>query len=169
MQSDSPVFFLCSCKSPVYEVPQGSYTGERILEILLDPDIDQSNVCRSRPVGVTRSSTFVVDLESLEHPEDIKKDEFGKWKYSGSHKKLYAAWQTPQGKLQFERVSHSSSISMNIFELRRVHCTHPSNPHCQRLLAFITGQHKLIQYHPKWRDKEIRNELGKWETALTYL
>ena len=69
--SDSYVFFLCSCKSPVYEVPQGSYTGVRILEILLDPDIDQSNVCHNRPLGIIRSSTFVVDLESL--PEDIKK------------------------------------------------------------------------------------------------
>ena len=147
---DSVVFFLCSCRSPVYEVPGGSYTGERILEILHDPDIDQSNVCRNQPVGVTQSSTFVVDLESLQHPEDIKKDEFGKWKYSGSHKKLYAAWQTAEGKLHFERISHGSSShgssshgsssSMNIFELRRVHCTHPSNRHCQRLIAFITGE-----------------------------
>ena len=27
----------------------------------------------------SRASTFVVDLNSLEHPDDIKKDEFGKW------------------------------------------------------------------------------------------
>ena len=75
--SDSFVFFLCSCKSPVYEVPQGSYTGVRILEILLDPDIDLSNVCHNRLVGITRSSTFVVDLDSLQHPEDIRNLESG--------------------------------------------------------------------------------------------
>jgi len=69
--SDSFVFHV-GCVSPVYEVPGESYTGERILEILVHPDIDQSIVCPSCPVGITQSSTFVVDLESLQHPEDIK-------------------------------------------------------------------------------------------------
>lgn len=69
------VFFLSGFRIPVYEVTGGSYTDERIPEILLDPDIDQSNVCHYQPVGVTRSSTFVVDLESLQHPKNIKKDD----------------------------------------------------------------------------------------------
>ena len=112
------VIFFFSCRSPVYVVPVGSYTGERILEILLDPDIDQSNVSHNRPVGVTRSSTFVVDLE------DIMKDDFGKWKYSGSHKKLYAAWQTAEGKLGCERIipqqffnKHFRAMSSTLYSL----------------------------------------------------
>ncbi len=31
---------------------------------------------------IERSSTFIVDLDSLKHPDDVKKDEFGKWSYS---------------------------------------------------------------------------------------
>ena len=58
--------------SPVYEVPLGFYTGEQILKILLNPHIDKK-ICHSKPCNVSQSSTFVVDLESLQHLDDIKK------------------------------------------------------------------------------------------------
>ena len=129
--------FLCFC-SPVYEVPRCSYSGERILKILLDPNIKKSRICTTQPSNVTKTSTYVVDLESLKHPDDIKKDDFGKWKYSGSHSNSFAAFQSG-GKLDFERVGSFSPGSSNIFQLRRINCKHPDNSQCQRLLAFVTG------------------------------
>ena len=129
--------------SPVYEIPSGFYTGEQILKILLNPRIDKKRICHSKPCNVTQSSTFIVDLESLRHPDDIKKDDFGKWTYSGSHLVSYAAFKTNR-KLDFERLSGTpSSMAENIFQLRRIHCKHPTNPYCQRLLAFVTG---IINY-----------------------
>ena len=131
------LFYSC----PIYEYPVGSYSGEHILNILLNTQIEKERVCTKRPSGITQSSTFVVDLNCLQHPDDIKKDELGKWNYSGSHVTCYEAWKMPEKeKLLFERVSHTSS-SVNSFELRRVRCTHPSDSTCQRLLAFITSQY----------------------------
>ena len=129
-------FFSC----PIYEYPPvGSYTGENILQILLNTHTDDKKVCTKRPSGITQSSTFVVDLDGLHHPDDVKKDEFGKWNYSGSHVVTYEAWKMPgTEKLRFERAPCSTS-SKNSFQLRRVHCTHPSDSTCQRLLAFVTG------------------------------
>ena len=57
----------------MYEIPKGLYTGERILKILLNPNIKRRRVCHKRPINVSVSSTFVVDLNSLEHPDDIKR------------------------------------------------------------------------------------------------
>ncbi len=88
-----------------------------MLDILLDPEIDTNRVCGERPMQITGSSTFVVDLDSLKHPDDVKKDEFGKWHYSGSHVVLYNAWESHSGKLQFEKVSGQGTE--NTFELRR--------------------------------------------------
>ena len=34
---------------------------------------------------VTSNATFVVDITSLKHPDDVRKDFFGKWIHSGSH------------------------------------------------------------------------------------
>ena len=81
-------FYTCmtifpTYRCPVYEIPESSYSGEQILTILLNPNINETRVCSERPSNVLKSSTYVVDLEELKHPDDVKKDEFGSWKYSG--------------------------------------------------------------------------------------
>lgn len=96
----------------MYEIPNGPYTGERILKFLLNPNMKRRRVYHKRPINVSMSSTFVVDLNSLEHPDDIKKDEFGKWKYIGSYSVSYMAWDTGKG-LQFERIYSCSSEPEN--------------------------------------------------------
>ena len=58
---------------PIFEQPPPKYTATRILQILLDPNIDQSMIAKERPIEVERSSTFVVVLTCLKHPDDVKK------------------------------------------------------------------------------------------------
>ena len=77
-----------------YEIGTKVYGSEEVLKILLDPKIDQQKICRDQPKTVTKSATFVVDLDSLAHPDDIKKDNFGRWNYSGSHVLYYRAEKT---------------------------------------------------------------------------
>ena len=114
-----------SSGAPVYEIPKETYSGEQLLDILFDPD--ESRICRERPMRIIKSCTFVVDLDALKHPDDVKKGEFGKWHYSGSHVVCYKAYKSPTGVLEFEKASKTESESLNTFELRRVHCKHPSN------------------------------------------
>lgn len=114
--------------------PMQSYSGEKVLKILLDPQLSPNRVCGSCPSNVTQSATFIIDLDRLKHPDDVKKDEFGRWNYSGSHVHLYRAC----GELEFEKVSPGAR-SNDIFQLRRIYCKHPSNSNFQRLLAFVTG------------------------------
>ena len=132
--------FLPFCSGyPVYEVPSGVYSGEQILKILLSPHLNKKKICHSKPINVNHSSTFVVDLDCLKHPDDIKKDDFGKWIYSGSHSVSYAAFRAG-GRLDFERLSGVPALKAdNVFQLRRINCKHPLNSQCQRLLAFVTG------------------------------
>ena len=59
---------------------------------------------QNETVSINQSATYVVDLDCLEHPDDIKKDDFGKWNYSGSHVLHYQMGKTPGGKLVLERV-----------------------------------------------------------------
>ena len=68
-----------------YEKPPLKYTAEAILKILLDPKLDYSRVCSVWPVLVENSATFVIDVTKLKHPDDVRKDFFGKWTHSGSH------------------------------------------------------------------------------------
>ena len=68
---------------PVYEIPPSKYSAERVIKILLQAE--NSKICRKKPTSVCRSATYVVDVRSLRCQDDIKKDEFGIWNYSGSH------------------------------------------------------------------------------------
>uniref|UniRef100_A0A1X7THD2 Uncharacterized protein n=1 Tax=Amphimedon queenslandica TaxID=400682 RepID=A0A1X7THD2_AMPQE len=82
----------------IYEVPSKSYTGERILEILLDDEIDRKKVCEEQPTLITKSATFVIDINSLKHPDDVKKDEFGRCHPSNSQLTRLLAFVTdPHG------------------------------------------------------------------------
>ena len=82
----------------------------------------------------------MVDLDFLKHPDDVKKDGFGHWLYSGSHVQTYLAWKEDGDMLKFKKIdSDGHSRGGNTFRLRRIRCKHPSNSQFQRLLAFVTG------------------------------
>ena len=123
------------------------YSGTRLLEILLNNN-DHTKICKERPMHIDKSSTFVIDLDSLRHPDDVKKDEFGRWQYSGSHTQSYLAWKSTGDKFTFQKVTDASKVKENscIFHLRRIHCKHPSNSQLQRLLAFVTGENWIVLY-----------------------
>lgn len=73
------------CSDPVdeelvYEKPPSKYSVERILQILLRP--------KCAP-NIVQSATYVVNITKLADPEDVKNDNFGVWKHSGSHPSTY--------------------------------------------------------------------------------
>jgi len=92
---------------PVYEVPSEKYASEEIIRILLDPKIDQKRVCMQRPLDIVSSSTYVVDLDCLQHPVDVKEDNFGVWTHSGSHNQQFFS-RINRGKVEIGRSVFSS-------------------------------------------------------------
>ena len=75
----------CNNNQPIYKLPPPKYSAEQILKILLDPNIPENKICKEKPSGITCSATYVIDTNNLKCLDDVKKDEFGIWKYSGSH------------------------------------------------------------------------------------
>ena len=127
---------MCNPDCPVYDVPSSQYSVEKILNMLLDPD--ESKVCSQRPTGTIGSATFVIDLDKLAHPDDAKKDNFGKWSHSRSHTFAFRSWFSDEGVIEIERVDKDCTAS-DVQYLRRIHSYHPSDSACKRMLAFVTG------------------------------
>ena len=75
---------------PIYEHPPDKYSAEEIIKILLDPPKDK--ICYVKPTLVTKSAAYIVDTSSLHNLEDIKKDSYGIWKYSGSHPQTFKVY-----------------------------------------------------------------------------
>ena len=69
---------------PIYETPPAKYSAIGIMQILLNPSINQSKIAQTRPMEVTSTSIFVVDLTKLAHSDDIKRDAYGQWTHKGS-------------------------------------------------------------------------------------
>ena len=65
-------YFYSDDFEPIFEVPPPKYTAEQILRTLLDPCISESKICNVRPVNITQSATYVVNMQMLEHQDDIK-------------------------------------------------------------------------------------------------
>ena len=91
------------------------------------------------PILVENSCTYMVNLVSLQDPADIKKDNFGVWKYSGSHVIKSESRITDNGVVQIGRCTYSSSDGWEQFLLKRLHSVHPTNRDFRRMLAFIAG------------------------------
>ena len=87
----------------------------------------------------------MVNITNLGHPDDIKKDSFGKWTYSGSHIVSFHASFFKDGYIDVEKCAPGASGS-NVYYLRRLHSVHPSNSSCRRLIALITGIITILDY-----------------------
>lgn len=110
-----------------------------MLKLLLNPGIDRKRVCSTWPVpDIEASSTFIVDITALKHPDDVRKDFFGKWIYSGSHTFNFKASIEEDGSVYVEKCAPGAHG--NVFYLRKLHSYHPSNNNFRRMLAFVSGK-----------------------------
>ena len=134
------IFFSCRNTSgvPIYEKPPEKYSAYRIMQILLNPKINEQRIAMKRPLEAPFSSTFVVDVSKLAHPDDIKKDVYGKWLYSGSHSDVFICSYSQDDKVSIERAAAGASGD-NVYYLRRLHSVHPSNNDFRRVLALLSG------------------------------
>ena len=73
-------------KLPVYrwEKPHKHYTVEELTRILIINKLPQEKICSKQPMHVRHNVSFIVNLQSLDEPIDIRADENGVWKRKGS-------------------------------------------------------------------------------------
>ena len=114
------------------------YSAYQIMQILLNTKLNKERIAKERPLQAPFSSTYVVDLHNLSHPDDIKKDIYGKWLHSGSHSDVFLCSYSPDEEPLIEKAAPGASGN-NVYSLRRLHSVHPSNTEFRRVLAFLFG------------------------------
>ena len=124
---------------PIFEKPPPKYYAFEIMRILLNQSINEDRIAKQRPLQTHCSSTFVVDITQLSHPDDIKKDMYGKWLYKGSHTDKFQCSYDDDNKVLVEKVAAGAS-GPNVYCLRRLHSVHPSNKDFRRIVAIIFGE-----------------------------
>ena len=136
-------FYRNSTGVPIFEKPPPKYTAHQIVRILLDQNIDKQRIALKRPLDAPSSSTFVVDISKLSHPDDIKKDMYGKWLHSGSHTDVFICTYNEDDSVNIEKAASGAS-GKNVYYLRRLHSVHPSNNGFRRVLALLFGMYFIF-------------------------
>ena len=126
---------------PIFEKPPPKYYAFDIMQILLNQRIDEDRIAKQRPLQTHCSSTFVVDITQLSHPDDIKKDIYGKWLYKGSHTDKFRC-SFDGNKVLVEKAAPGAS-GPNVYCLRRLHSVHHSNKDFRRIEAIIFGEYVM--------------------------
>lgn len=83
------------------------------------------------------SCTYIVDLDALQDPGDVKRDNFGMWIYSGSHNASFQSRITDEGVVEIG--NEAKGGDWRNYSLRRLHSVHPSHKEFRRMIAFIKG------------------------------
>ena len=81
--NDITQFYNGDCMLPVYKRNQSKehYPLDALAKLLITDTVPSSNICSKQPVQVCRNVSFVVDLNMLDDPLDIRADENGVWCY----------------------------------------------------------------------------------------
>ena len=130
-------------KQPIYDSQPTKYLAEDIFRLLLDTELDSKLICSEKPTSVSSSAALIVDLTSLSDADDIKRDSYGKWKYSGSRPHFYFIKHLDNNQMKIEKREPGVSGD-NIFQIRRLYCKHPSNDDFRRMIAIITGTYNAL-------------------------
>jgi hypothetical protein len=81
---------------------------------------------------------YIVDTSKLSHPDDVKKDNFGKWKHIGSPStSLVVSFSNDN--IIVRKPTEVTSGRSDMFTLRRLYSNHPSNPEFRRIIVFAAG------------------------------
>ena len=94
-----------------------------------------------QPVNVSSNVSFVVNIEALDNPNDLKADDVGVWERKGSPV-AYVSVHKRNGKIQIYRRSKLGSTS-NHFKITRTYYKHADSPDFSRLIVTVHGKELL--------------------------
>ena len=69
---------------PIYSNRKDGFLLSEIGNVLVCKNISKDRICCTQPVNVVSNVSFVVDVQSLDDPNDLKADENGVWERKGS-------------------------------------------------------------------------------------
>ena len=121
-------------------VPKEHFSIESLARLLLDSDSSVASgklkVCTMQPVQVCHNVTFLVDLQSLDDPMDIRADENGAWNRKGSP---VVSVHNNGGATAIYKRNHMGSHSHH-YKITRAYYRHSSSPDFTRIITTVNGE-----------------------------
>ena len=87
---------------------------------------------------------------------------YGSWRHHGSHTDVFRCSFFEDNDVLVEKDAQGASGN-NVYYLRRLHCTHPSNKHFRRIITIISGEylHAYLATDVLFRSVVQKTEVSK--------
>ena len=125
---------------PIYDIRNNGCTYSEAVKILLNGN--ENLVCHQPPILVENNYMFLVDLSSLDDPEDIKSDDCGHWVHNG-RKSIIVAVTSQSGKVtDVKRIEKPMPPDENstVYTLIRTYYAHDPHQYFKRIFYQIFGK-----------------------------
>ena len=138
---------------PVYKRSKSGITSKEILQICIEGSATDTKVCTRVPAGITESSIFTVDLESV-HYKDLTVDDNGVYGAHSSPSENFQVFLDEQGRVsdinrKDERDTETRSTpqtSFDHFVIRRQYSWTRKNKNFRRMIAKVEHQGNFLRF-----------------------
>lgn len=105
-------------------------------------DYEAEALCISQPVNVAHNVTFLVDNSLLKSRDDIKCDDMGVWKHTGSSTKWFFAKRDENNVVTDIVPLHRKPEPNddNVYQLRRVYYVNGSDRDVRKIISTLQGK-----------------------------
>lgn len=122
---------------PVYSVGRRSgIVTEEAVAILLDEEIDRTQVARAVPTSVSKNTLFIVDLESsqVKSLRTLSADDLGSWKATGTKTSYF---REPTKSIPLTKVTDTL---FGVYRCTRSYYRNTSEPELLRVIISLKGR-----------------------------
>lgn len=132
--------------TPIFSWKKKAYSHYVLVKILLRKH-ETERLCVSPPVKIAHNVAFLIDNSKLKNQDDIKCDDMGSWKRSGTPKNKYRVKQNED-----ERVKEITNVSATeylpgdpeLYTLRRTYYVNNSSNDVRKVIATLLGKIEKI-------------------------
>lgn len=140
-EQESSKYYEDDKRIPYYEKGRGSaYSSEEAVDILMRV---KEPVCTEVPLQVMENASFLVDLDSLVHPDDCKADDLGKWTHTGSPKSYISVDYNVRGDILDLKITRQKRNDADFIMVVKHYHHHDKEARYHKRLSFL--------YDSKWQ------------------
>ena len=125
---------------PVYSVGRRSgIATEEAVAILLDEEIDRTQVACAVPTSVSKNTLFIVDLESphVKSLRTLLADDLGSWKATGTKTSYF---REPTKSIPLTKVTDALFGVFGVYRCTRSYYRNTSEPELLRVIISLKGR-----------------------------
>ena len=136
--------------TPVFSWKKDAYTREELVRILLE-DHETERLCISQPINIQNNVTFLIDNAKIKNLDDIKCDDMGSWKRTGTPKNLFSVYRNKDG--SFKRIKHvtrvetsATELDSKMYILKRTYYVNNSSDDLRKIISTLQGMARVSYF-----------------------